>query len=72
MATRSPQQQALFDESGCFMTNEKLVSFLYELMRDHVPPGTIQRIVENSQGSPTELTNGWLARYAAFLADRLR
>lgn len=69
---RSPEQQKIFEASGCFSTNDKLISFLYEIMRDHVPPGVVQKIVLNSQETPASLTNGWLAQYAAYLADSLR
>lgn len=36
------------------ITNSNLVAFLYELARDHVPVGTIEKIVRNSECSPKE------------------
>ena len=27
----------------CYYTNEPIVSFLYELMRDYLPVGTVQK-----------------------------
>jgi len=69
---RPPEAQALFERSGMFSTHEKLVSFLYELMRDHLPPGVVERLVQNNQETPASLTNGYLAQYAKDLADRLK
>lgn len=55
--------------------DHRLVSFLYELMRDKLPPGEVEHIMLNTVvGSPdTEVrfTNGWLAKYAMNIADRL-
>ena len=54
-------------------TKDPLVSFLYELMRDHVTPGVVEKVM--SQTVPfTEhrLTNGYLADYAEDVAKRLR
>jgi hypothetical protein len=49
-----------------------LVSFLYELMRDHVPPGVIEEIMRKTMGpSAVVYTNGWLAKYAEDVANRL-
>jgi hypothetical protein len=50
------------------------VAFLYELMRDHLPPGKVEELVRNSvdhQGERWEFTNGYLAMYADDLARRL-
>lgn len=52
--------------------NGKLESFLYELMRDHIPPGTIQGILADSQEPNVEYTNGFLAQYARFVAKQLK
>ena len=54
-------------------TDDPLVSFLYELMRDHVTPGKVEKVM--SQTVPfkeTRLTNGYLASYAMDVAKRLR
>jgi hypothetical protein len=57
-------------------TGSPLVSFLYLLMRDHVPPGVVEGIVAKDE--PREdpelvfvLTNGHLAAYAEEIAGRL-
>lgn len=53
-------------------TFQPLTSFLYELMRDHVPCGVVERLVRDSQFAPGtnahRLTNGHLGRYAEELA----
>lgn len=69
---RDPKMQDLFEASGKFTSNDKVLAFLYELMRDHLPPGTVEQIVGSAQSQPTTYTNGWLAEYAGFLTDRLR
>ena len=59
-----------------FTTDDPLVSFLYELMRDHVPLGVVEKVVRNSElpseGDTFVLSNVHLARYAEELAIRLR
>ncbi len=58
--------------SGEINDDSKLVCFLYELMRDHLPPGKVQTIVLNSMHKETtRYTNGWLALYARDLAVSL-
>lgn len=57
-------------------TGDPLIAFLYELMRDHVPPGVVEKVVRNSE-LPSEddtyvLSNVHLARYAEEIAIRLR
>lgn len=54
------------------VSRNKVVSFLYELMRDHVPTGVAEHVVKNSENDePTTFSNGYLARYAKDLARRL-
>lgn len=60
------------ERSGDVNFEDKLVSFLYELMRDHIPPGKIEDLVRNSSSKKTFYTNGYLALYAKDIADRLR
>lgn len=56
-------------------TGSHLVAFLYELMRDHVPVGVVEGIVNQDESTdPTNvyvLTNGYLAEYAGDVARRL-
>jgi hypothetical protein len=60
------------NKSGNVDIDSALVSFLYELMRDHLPPGVVEEIVLNSIGdSDCKYTNGWLAKYAEDIANRL-
>ncbi len=55
--------------------HHRLVSFLYELMRDKLPPGEVENVMINTMcgGHDEEVrfTNGWLAKYAMNIADRL-
>jgi hypothetical protein len=62
----------LREASGSVNINSKLVGFLYELMRDYVTPGQIEALVQNCTEPECQYTNGWLARYAENLANKLR
>lgn len=73
--TRTPQQERLFEASSQLETDDPLVIFLYSLMRNDLPVGavanTVREATENLDG-PSTLTNGYLGRYAEFLARELR
>lgn len=63
------------EESGnVTIDGDKIVSFFYELLRDHLPVGTVESIVRNvlSEDKRIVYTNGWLANYAKYVAARLR
>jgi len=63
----------LRQRSGTVNSEDPLVSFLYELMRDHVTPGDIEKVLQHSEDKgETQYTNGWLAEYAKDIANRLR
>lgn len=64
--------EALHKRSGEVVDTDPLVSFLYLLMRDHVTPGVIEGLMRDSKpGEESRYTNGWLAKYAQDIADRL-
>lgn len=53
---------------------KNLVAFFYELMRDHLPVGKVEQLVQNCEMGPDKavvFTNGALARYAQELVKRL-
>lgn len=54
-------------------TSSRLTAFLYSLLRDHVHPGDLEKLVQEDEihDGPWTLTNGFLAEYAEELADRL-
>ena len=60
-------------ESGNVVSESPLICFLYLLMRDHVVPGTLEKVVMDTEKAETSFifTNGWLAKYAENLAKRL-
>lgn len=68
---RDATQQALFERSGCYGSRSMLVSFLYDLMRDHVPPGVVESLLKDCPPTETTFSNGWLALYADDVARRL-
>ena len=72
MSLIDDETKALRERSGSVKINSKLVSFLYELMRDHLPPGKVEELVRASQDPDCIYTNGWLAKYAQDLANRLK
>lgn len=57
--------------SGEVTVHSKLTSFLYDLLRDHLPAGVVEELVRNAQEPEVHYTNGWLAKYAEDLALRL-
>jgi hypothetical protein len=67
------KNESMRERSGSVQINSKLVSFLYELMRDHLPIATVEELVRASEDEPNVVyTNGWLAQYAQDLANRLK
>lgn len=65
----------LREKSGKVISKDPLVSFLYELMRDHLPAGTVETLINGTLWPGSEevlFTNGFLARYAENLAEILR
>lgn len=59
--------------SGEVTSEDPLVTFLYILMRDHLPAGVVEEIVErHTYHEDMKYTNGWLAEYAKDLAARLK
>lgn len=72
MADNKKENDMVRERSGSINFNDHLTSFLYELIRDHLPAGTIEMLVRNSIGhGETQYTNGWLANYAHDLAQRI-
>lgn len=66
------------EKSGEITDNRPLVTFLYKLMRDHLPPGVVEEIllsakIDEPVTTPTTVafTNGWLAQIAQDVAWRL-
>ena len=65
---------ALRERSGKVIHEDRLTSFLYELMRDYLPPGKVESMVRGTETEtpPLAFSNGWLATYAHDLAGRLK
>lgn len=62
----------LREASGHVVDKRPVVSLLYELLRDHLPAATVEQLVTNSERQgETKYTNGFLAQYAKYLANRL-
>lgn len=56
------------------VTMDRLTSFFYVLMRDHLPPGVVTEVVIDAHvgEGPFVLSNGPLAQFAEHLAHKLR
>ena len=64
-------------ESGTITSSDRLVSFLYCLMRDHLPTSTVESLVIDTIALSEDtkdciFTNGYLAQYAQNLAKILK
>jgi len=62
----------LREASGKVIYTDPLTSFFYELIRDELPAGTVEKIVRNVAAEGNKeivFTNGWLAQYAHNLAE---
>ena len=66
-------ENALYERSGEVTSTDPLVPLLYEIVRDHLPIGVIEEIVQGIEiGTTYVFSNGWLAEYAKDAASRLR
>ena len=75
MKSQQESQDALYERSGKFSSNDRLTNFLHALMRDHLTPGKVEKIMQRERVESLEMiqySNGWLAQYAADLAKRLQ
>lgn len=64
---------SLRKRSGEVDSSDPVVAFLYILMRDHLSPGKVEKVVlEHCSGGKHIFTNGWLAEYAKDIAIRLK
>jgi len=72
--TKEERMEKMRQISGAQTSSDPLVSFLYGLIRDHLPAGTVERMVLDVEEELTTrlFSNGWLAQYAMNLADRLK
>ena len=65
--------EELREESGAVTYSDPLTAFLYDLMRDHLPAGVVEKMIRENVDNEQEciFTNGWLAKYAHNLAERI-
>ncbi len=72
MDKNKEKTRAMRERSGHVVIDSKLVSFLYDLMRDYLPLSDVEQLVRNAEDhSKITYTNGWLANYAKDLANDL-
>ena len=67
------ENERMREVSGNVSDSRPLVAFLYDLMRDELVPGRVEKLLEQLNPECTEwvFTNGWLARHAQDIAERL-
>jgi hypothetical protein len=78
--TLSPQNAELRERSGSVNSKDLVVAFLYQILRDHLPAGTVEEIMQQHVLSPqveegdgtSEYCNGYIAQYAQDIANRLK
>lgn len=70
MGVTAGENEALRLRSGEVMDDDPLVRFLYLLVRDHLPAGAVEGIIQADE-RVSHFTNGHLARYAQDMAARL-
>lgn len=71
---RARSNEAVKERSGEKRSDKVLVAFLYLLIRDHLPAGTVEQLaseVSASGAMPASFTNGWLAGHAEDIARSL-
>lgn len=68
------QMTELRNRSRSINSNDKLVAFLYDLMRDYITCGEVEAImaVIKEEKFEYEFCNGYLANYAKDIARRLK
>jgi hypothetical protein len=70
--------QAMHKRSGSVEDDDPIVSLIYILMRDHVSPGEMEKVVRDWEEHcergiyASSYCNGWLASYAQDLSSRLK
>jgi hypothetical protein len=72
--TLTPANARLRAHSGFVNSDDPLVSFLYILLRDHLPAGVVEGIMQNHvevEEKDSEFCNGFIASYASELAQRI-
>lgn len=66
--------QEMHLRSGAIHNADPLVGLLYDLLRDHIQPGDLEKLVRNACTHADKImvySNGWLVRYAEDIVERL-
>ena len=66
------ERDEMYKASGEIESTDPLLAFLYVMLRNGAGPGVIHEALENMTDQPMRYTNGWLAQYAQFVADKMR
>ena len=64
-------QAELKKDSGVVSINSRLTSFLYQLLRDELPAGTVMKVLAQSLDPDVTYTNGFLADLANWISKQL-
>lgn len=60
------------ERSGSINSKDRLVTFLYLLLRDHLSAGTVEEIMKQLSSDESCFCNGWTAQHAMDIAERLK
>lgn len=73
MSHKGRQLCELSEQSGKVIDISPLVNLLYSLLSAHVTPDALEKLVQELPplGMEVQYTNGWLAKYAQNLAERI-
>lgn len=72
---RDPASQEMRQASGDVTSHQPLVQFFYFLLRDHLVASDVEEILdalEKAAGRPCSFSNGFLAKYGAYCAHRIK
>jgi len=64
--------EELRELTGKVEIEDMLTHFLYLLVRDYLPAGIIEELVRKTEKNKILYTNGYLAKYAELLSNRLK
>lgn len=62
MKTCQERNKDIIEASGNYVRTDRMVSFFYELMRGHLAPGKVEKIVQNVLNEDPQCTTvmvGW-------------
>jgi len=66
------KRDEMFQRSGEVESTDPLLAFIYVMLRNGAGPGVVHDALENMTDGTMRYTNGWLAEYAKYVAEKMR